>query len=293
MLLALLAAVAYGASDFLGGRAATRASVITVAVVMQATSLLLVLPVAAAVGPRPVLGTAIAWGAASGIGGAMGSLSLYRGLSRARVAVVAPLSGVLAAALAVAGALLTGERPGVVTAVGVVIGLPAVWLIAGGGADTGAARSAGPERRPAGVVEGVLAGIGFGGLFFALDRAGGGQGFWPVAAGQSSALLILVGALLTAALLTGRQLRPARDPGSAPVSWVLVAIGSGVLAIIANVAFFLAAAQGLLTVAAVLTSLYPAGTVVLARLVLDERISGRQAIGLALAGLAVVLITLG
>lgn len=149
VLLALLAAVTYGASDFLGGRASTRAPVIRVGVVMQSTSLLLVVPVAVLAGPAPRLGAELGWGAVSGLGGALGTLALYRGLSRARVAVVAPLSGVLAAALPVAGALLTGERPSLLTSVGALAGLPAVWL---------------------------LAGLGFGLLFFALDRAGGGQG---------------------------------------------------------------------------------------------------------------------
>lgn len=291
VLLALLAAASYGASDFLGGRASTRSPVINVAVVMQTTSLLLVVPVATVVGPTPTPGAALGWGATSGIGGAMGSLFLYRGLSRARVAVVAPVSGVLAAALPVAGALLTGERPAVITALGAAVGLPAVWLIAGGG--TAGPVVVGSARRPSGVLEGVLAGIGFGLLFFALDRAGGDAGFWPVAAGQAGALVILFAALLVSVLVAGRTRRRVEAGNQHRMSWLLVALGSGVLAIIANVAFFLATTQGLLTVAAVLTSLYPAATVVLARFVLDERIARRQALGLGLAGVAVVLITLG
>ena len=298
VVLALVAALAYGASDFLGGRASTRAPVTTVAAVVQATSLVLVLPVAATVGPSMLdpsagAGPALLWGLTSGLGGAVGTLFLYRGLARARVAVVAPLSGVLAAALPVLTALVAGERPSLITTVGIVAGLPAVWLIAGGGA------AAAPDQvgRPRGVLEGIVAGLGFGFLFFALDRAGDEAGLWPVAAGQAGALVILGAAVLAAALAGHRPLpsRSTRAPGTAgPASgWLPVTVVSGTLAIVANMAFFLATTQGLLTVAAVLTSLYPAGTVVLARFVLDERISRSQVTGLALAGIAVVLITLG
>jgi len=298
VVLALVAALAYGASDFLGGRASTRAPVTTVAAVVQATSLVLVLPVAATVGPSVLdpsagAGPALLWGLTSGLGGAVGTLFLYRGLARARVAVVAPLSGVLAAALPVLTALVAGERPSLITTVGIVAGLPAVWLIAGGGA------AAAPDQvgRPRGVLEGIVAGLGFGFLFFALDRAGDEAGLWPVAAGQAGALVILGAAVLAAALAGHRPLpsRSTRAPGTAgPASgWLPVTVVSGTLAIVANMAFFLATTQGLLTVAAVLTSLYPAGTVVLARFVLDERISRSQVTGLALAGIAVVLITLG
>lgn len=298
VVLALVAALAYGASDFLGGRASTRAPVTTVAAVVQATSLVLVLPVAATVGPSVLdpsagAGPALLWGLTSGLGGAVGTLFLYRGLARARVAVVAPLSGVLAAALPVLTALVAGERPSLITTVGIVAGLPAVWLIAGGGA------AAAPDQvgRPRGVLEGIVAGLGFGFLFFALDRAGDEAGLWPVAAGQAGALVILGAAVLAAALAGHRPLpsRSTRAPGTAgPASgWLPVTVVSGTLAIVANTAFFLATTQGLLTVAAVLTSLYPAGTVVLARFVLDERISRSQVTGLALAGIAVVLITLG
>ena len=298
VVLALVAALAYGASDFLGGRASTRAPVTTVAAVVQATSLVLVLPVAATVGPSMLdpsagAGPALLWGLTSGLGGAVGTLFLYRGLARARVAVVAPLSGVLAAALPVLTALVAGERPSLITTVGIVAGLPAVWLIAGGGA------AAAPDQvgRPRGVLEGIVAGLGFGFLFFALDRAGDEAGLWPVAAGQAGALVILGAAVLAAALAGHRPLpsRSTRAPGTAgPASgWLPVTVVSGTLAIVANTAFFLATTQGLLTVAAVLTSLYPAGTVVLARFVLDERISRSQVTGLALAGIAVVLITLG
>lgn len=290
VLLGLLAAVTYGASDFLGGRAATRAPVIRVGVVMQATSLVLIVPVAFLVSPTPQLGagfgSALGWGAVSGLGGALGTLALYRGLSRARIAVVAPLSGVIAAALPVAGALLTGERPSILTSVGAVIGLPAVWLIAGGGAADPAAAAV---RRPSGVVDGLIAGLGFGLLFFALDRAGGDHGLWPVVTGQGSALMIMTIAL---AVTFGRGRTSGVRPGPAG-SWWPWAAAAGVLAIVANGSFFLATTGGLLTVAAVLTSLYPAATVALARLVLDERIARRQGLGLALAAAAVVLITLG
>lgn len=296
IVLALGAALAYGAADFLGGRASVRAHFAVVTAVTQATAMALTLVTAALVG-GPLLATPLGWGALSGLGSGVGTLFLYRGLARARVAVVAPISGVLAAALPAGLALVLGERPAPVTVFGLALALPAVWLISGGGMNFGAGSGngsgddSGDEGRPSGILDGILAGVGFGLLFLALGQAGDSAGLWPVAAGQLTAF-----GLVAAVALRFRHCAAAESQTSSRSSgwsWWRIAVVCGVLSSGANVAFFAATTVGLLTIAAVLTSLYPAGTIVLARLVLNERISRGQGLGLALAGIAVVLITLG
>jgi len=302
ILFALGAALAYGASDFIGGRASTRAHFALVTAVGAGTSLVIAL-VAAPVVSGTLSSTPLLWGAVSGLGSGLGTLFLYRGLARARVAVVAPTSGVLAAALPAGIAIALGERPAPLAVVGLVLALPAVWLISGGGEANGPASTEppGPDglSGPSGVLDGVLAGFGFGLLFFALDRAGDSAGLWPLTAGQAIAF-----ALVTVVAVRRLVSTPKATPVSALESagtppppgsqrWWHLAVVTGVLASAATLLFYASTTSGLLTIAAVLTSLYPAGTIVLARLILDERISRLQGLGLALAGCAVVLITLG
>lgn len=297
ILLALGAALAYGASDFLGGRASTRAHFAVVSTVGAGTALLIALVAAPLVGGT-LSGTPLLWGTVSGVGSGMGTMFLYRGLARARVAVVAPTSGVLAAALPATVAIALGERPAPLAVVGLVLALPAVWLISGGGshgpdespADGSSGSDGSPlapgQNRPSGVVDGVLAGFGFGLLFLALDRAGDSAGLWPLTAGQAIAFA-LVG------IVALRTLNSVPQPRAGVGPWWHFAVATGVLGSAATLLFYASTTSGLLTIAAVLTSLYPAGTILLARLVLNERISPKQGLGLALAGVAVVLITLG
>ena len=280
ILLALAAALAYGASDFIGGRASTRAHFALVTTV-GAGAALVIAAIAAPVVGGELAAAPMAWGVVSGLGSALGTLFLYRGLARARVAVVAPTSGVLAAVLPAVLAVVLGERPAPVAVVGLVLALPAVWFISGGGG------SAIDDGRPCGLIDGVLAGVGFGTLFLALDQAGDSAGLWPLAAGQATSLALV--AVIAQRL---RHSAPGWDAGTGQAWWPL-AVATGVLGSAATLLFYFATTTGLLTVAAVLTSLYPAGTILLARLILDERISRMQGLGLALAGCAVVLITLG
>ncbi|MEP6697967.1 MAG: EamA family transporter [Pseudonocardiales bacterium] len=278
MLLALAAAVAYGTSDFIAGLLSRRASYLLVGAVAQViamTGTLVALPFTS---PPPATAGGLAWGAASGAGAAVGTLALYRGLAAGQMAVAAPLSGVGAAALPAVAGFLLGERPSVPAIVGIVLALPAVWLVSSADRTT---RQVGQGRVAAGVVEGLLAGVGFAVLFVALDRAGGTTGLWPVAAGQvTSAVLLLAAAAGRVRTRPGIRL----TGGAAAVG------GLGASAI---VLFFFATHRGPLTFAAVLASLYPAVTVLLARLALGERMRRLQTVGLALAGAAVVLIVTG
>lgn len=276
VVLALASALAYGASDFFGGLLSRRASAWLVAAAAQVASFVVLVVVAAAVDAAPTSAD-LWWGAAAGVGSGAGTFFLYRGLATGQMNVVAPLSALGAAVLPVAVGVLAGERPGVLTWVGILCALPAIWLVSRGG--TGG-RSAGGSGARAGVRDGLLAGAGFGLLFVALGQVPAKAGLWPLAMSQGVAALILV----LGAVGAGSAVRSIK-----PNVLVLAAL-VGVLAAAATTLYQLAAQSQLVSVAAVLTSLYPALTVVLAAVLLHERVTRVQAVGLALAAAAVVLV---
>lgn len=274
VLLALASAVAFGAADFLAGVLSQRVHFSVVALVSQTSAsvcICAVLPFVDGAGPSI---RALGWGAASGLGGGVGSLALYRGLGRGQMSVVAPLSAVGGAALPALAGLALGERPSLLALGGMALALPGLWLVSRP-ADGGGSTSAG-------VSDGLLAGAGFAVLFVALDRAGDRSGLWPVATGQVAALLVLAGFAVAR--------RPDRTPAVAGAG-ARAAILVGATSVAATLLYFLATNAGLLTVAAVLTSLYPAVTVALAVTVLRERATRAQQLGLALAAAAVTMIT--
>jgi drug/metabolite transporter (DMT)-like permease len=282
ILLALASALGYGSADFIAGWLSRRSHYARVSLLAQIAAGASALIASLVVGGRPS-GASLAWGALSGLGGGLGTLALYRGLARGRMNVVAPLSGVLAAALPALVGLALGERPAPAALVGLGLALPAVWLTARTEHED-AARSG--TSASSSVVDGILAGLGFAVLFIGLQRAGLGEGLWPTASSQ------LVGALPMLAL-HARALR--RSP-SDPPEGVWLRLGPpfvGVLVAVAAICFFLATQRGLLTIVAVLTSLYPAVTVALARWLLAERIGRWQGVGLALAAVSVALISTG
>jgi drug/metabolite transporter (DMT)-like permease len=204
-------------------------------------------------------------------------VSLYRGLAVARMSVVAPLSAVLSAALPAVAGLLLGEHLATLAWAGIVIALPAVTLVS-------LQPGAGQGSRRAGIVNGVVAGSGFALLFIALDRAGTSAGAWPLLPGQA------VAALLVLAWAAPARNRPA------PKTWSLAwrtGVAAGVLGGIANLLYLAATGAGQLAVVAVVTALYPAVTVLLARLTLHERWSRLQIIGLAVSAVAVAAISIG
>ena len=187
------------------------------------------------------------------------------------MAVAGPLSAVGAAALpALVGALL-GERLAAASIVGVLVALPAIWLVSGAGTS-----SNGPRR---GAVDGLVSGAGFSLEFVALERAGTGSGLWPVAVSQTTALLLLAALVFV--------LRPALRASRTSVG---LALAAGVLALTATSLYFVAANAGLLTVAAVLASLYPAVTVCSRPRSCASDRTVRQLFGLAMAAVAVILI---
>lgn len=277
VVLALLSALAYGVSDFVGGLTTRRLDVWTTAAFAQLVSLLVVILPAVLSDGSPT-GTQLAWGVLAGIGSAAGTMFLYRGLARGRMSVVAPISAVGSAVVPVAVAVLTGERPAALAWVGVACALPAIWLVSQAEHHVGA----GAASTRTSVVDGLLAGAGFGLLFVALGQVPEEAGLLPVVAMQAASSIVLV----AAAYGVGNGLRWRRDAVLGPAA-------AGVLAAAATVLFQLATQSGLLTVASVLTALYPATTVLLAAALLKERIAPRQAAGLALAAVAVALVAAG
>lgn len=275
--LALLSALSYGTSDFTAGLAGRRLSPSVVTGVAQTFGLgaaLVAIALFSGDGPRA---PALAWGALSGVGSAIGTLSLYRGLAMARMTVVATLSGVLTAVIPVIVGVALGNGLSTEAAAGIVIAVPAILLVSWHPGKTSTGSGAGV------VVYGVLAGAGFGLLFVALDRAGTGSGAWPLVPGQFVSVV-----LLTPLAVRGLH-QPTRSPGTAAALTVITGILSG----LANLLFLAATGRGELAIVAVLSALYPAFTVLLARAFLGEQWSRSQAIGLLAAAAAVVLVSTG
>jgi drug/metabolite transporter (DMT)-like permease len=273
--LALASALAYGASDFVGGVGSRRHSPWQIALVGQLAGALVMVAAGLAVPGNPTMAD-FAWAAVAGVGSATGGIALYRGLARGRMGLVAPISGVGAALLPLLAGVAFGERPGLVVWLGIVAAMPGIWLVSRGPAS--GARS--DTRRS--VVDGAVAGAGFGVLFIALAQISDDAGLLPLAANQ------LVGAILTlaAAAALKQQWRPTSDV----LGWGSAA---GVLGSLGTLSFLLASGTTNLAVTGVLASLYPAVTVLLAAGLLHERVSLGQRAGIGLCTLAVAAMALG
>jgi len=271
--LALTAAVCYGGSDFVGGLLSRGAHYARVGVAMQgAAALAIMVLVVVRREAAPDL-VSLLWGALAGVGGAVGTLALYRGLAAGTMNIAAPLSAVGAAGLPVIVDVSLGQRLSTAALLGVLLALPGVWLV------SRSAEAPGSRRTGAGVLDGLVAGAGFATLFVGLDLAGDQHGLWPVASSQVVSFVLLVGYAVV--------LRPGPPRTS---RWAVV---PGLLAVTAVVLFTAATQLGSLTLAAVITSLYPAVTVVLARVVLREQSITSHLVGMALCAACVVAFALG
>ena len=271
ILLGLAAALLYGGSDFSGGLASRRFGPVRVTVLGAAVST--VLAWAALIvsgGPGPDL-RAIAWGLASGLAGGAGTLVLYRGLARGQMSVVGPVSAVGAAVVPVVAGVALGEHPSVLAVAGVLVSLPAIVLVAASGSVRG--------KLGGGLVDGLAAGLAFGILFVGLAQAGRNAGLWPVASEQTGALLPVLAVAVKS-----------RVPLRIPVRAAGLPVLAGASGTAATLTYFYATHFSMLAIAAVLVSLYPGFTVLLARVVLHERFSPAQRAGLGLCALAVAAI---
>ena len=284
VLLSLFAALSYGLADFNGGIASKRAGAWAVALVCQLAGGTVVVIVALADGGSPGAGD-FAWALLAGVGNGFGTAFLYRGLASGRMGVVAPVSGVGAVVLPVTVGILTGERPETTVWTGLVLALPAIWLVSREPLtpmELPIAGSSGARSGGSGIVDGVLAGLGFGVLFAALAQIPRDAGFMPLALNQ---FIAAVGIVLVALAL--------RQDWVPRTRWALGGILSGALGSLATGLFLVATQHGYLSVAAVITSLYPAFTVLLAASVLRERVHATQGVGLALCLASVVLVASG
>lgn len=273
ILFGLLAAVFYGAADFCGGFATKRSDMYAVTATSQASGLMLLLVL------LPVLGghftqQALLYGAIGGICGAGGVLLLYHALSIGKMGVVSPITAVLAAAVPVVAGFALGDRLTVWQMAGIAIALVSVVLIS---------LSTEPDGRfefsTAGVREAIASGVLLGAYLLFLSLAGEHAGAYPLLFARVASVVVLV---LCAAALR-RPVVPAR--GS-----IAIVLLTGVIDMSANVLYVLSVYAGYLSIAAVLTSLYPGSTVLLARIVLGERLAIVQKIGVALALAGVALI---
>jgi drug/metabolite transporter (DMT)-like permease len=286
ILLAAASALVWGTADYAGGRATRQLAALRTAVLSKLLSLpaLAVLLLLTPAAPVPA---SLAWGAVAGVVGMLALIIFYRALSAGAMAVVAPVSAVTTAVLPFAVGLLTGDRPAVVALVGVGCAVLAIALV------SLTPRPADGERgavTPALVGGAMAAGAGFGLFFVLLDRgdlaAGGDAGLWPVAAAQAGALAV-GGLLLARSVAAGGGAD--RDPPvrGALLGWLAAA---GILDMSANALYLVAVRDGLLSVVAPVSALYPVSTVLLALLLDRERVRPVQIAGLGLAVAALVLV---
>jgi drug/metabolite transporter (DMT)-like permease len=283
VLLALISALAYGLSDFIGGLVARRTSAWSVAVVGSLTAAVCTAVLAALVPGDPGWSD-LAWAVLAGLGSGAGAGFLYRGFAAGRMGVVAPVSAVGAALVPLLVGVVSGERPAVLAWVGIAAALPGIWLVSREPVpeDTGQHEAGHHSATAAGVIDGLLAGLGFGVLFAALGQIPDSAGLWPLALTQ---LLSVPAVVVIAGLLRERWVPRHR------AAWH--AVWCGLLSTVATVMFLFATQRGFLTISGVLASLYPAFTILLAALVLKEHIHRAQAVGLVLCGGAVALVAAG
>ena len=283
LLLALLSALAYGVSDFIGGVVSRRTPAWGVAFVVQGTSALTFLVTAPWVAYGSTGGDLL-WGAVAGVGSGVGISFLFRGFAAGRMSVVAPLSAVGAAVLPAVAGFVLDERLGTLVMLGLLVAIPGIWLVASGEDTPGEPHSGETRRSPVdrGVLDGCLAGVGFAVTFVALDQVAAGAGLWPLFTMQAAS----ASTVPVLALLLGARVFPLPRP--AWRAWY-----GGPVSAVAGLAFYLATSQGLLTVAAVLASLYPAVTILLAVVLLHERIRRGQTAGLLLCAACIGLVVAG
>jgi drug/metabolite transporter (DMT)-like permease len=271
---ALTASLAWGVGDFLGGVKSRTLPAVTVMAVSQTFGLAAVAIAVAVRGSGPS-GPEVAWAALAAVFGTIGLAAFYRGMAAGAISVVAPIAAV-AAGIPVAWGVLSGDRIGVLQGIGVAGAL-------GGSVMTSLERRGAQTRVAAGVGWAVLAMLGFGGYFVPMHAAAAHDWLWPAFVFRAASTPLAWSATLV---------RHGRPRGIRPHAAVLAAVG--ILDTGGNVAFAAAAASHeLLSIAAVLASLYPVVTVLLARFVLGERVQRSQELGVVVVLSGVVLITAG
>lgn len=316
ILLSVVAAALFGAADFLCGLAARTLSTLRILAIAQAAGLLTALIALLAGLGGPLSGSDAAFAALAGLSGVLGLGFLYRGLASSSISIVSPLSALLAAFVPALYGVLTGERPGPTASVGMLVCIPAILLLT---LDTGRREepcSGNPGHASRLALDPVLqeprhqkhadssrslffgaaAGVFLGGFYLLISRCGPESEISPLVLARASSLA----AILVASLVLAAGKRHAAGPrrsGSRTVSshsrltnrYVLMAFSGGVFDMLANAAYLGAARQGLLMIVSIVSSLFPVPTVLLARIVLKERIPGLRLAGIGLSLVGMIL----
>lgn len=272
VMFALASSLSWGAGDFSGGLASRRASAFSVVVAAHATGLVCLVVLALAWSEPFPSALDMFWGGAAGLMGAMGLVAFYRALAVGQMGINAPLAAMLSAAVPVVFSAFFEGLPGPLQLTGFVLALIAVGLISGMGRAKG---------RPEGLGLALLAGLGFGCFFILISQVSHTAVFWPLAVARLTSFLFI----LAITLIRRQEVLPKK----AVVPTVLLA---GILDVAGNAFFVLASHTGRLDVSAVLSSLYPAATVLLASIFLRERVSRLQVMGIIIALVAIPLISM-
>ncbi|HXE84114.1 MAG TPA: DMT family transporter [Gemmatimonadales bacterium] len=277
-LLALLSAGFYGAADFTGGLATRRANALPVVLISQAIGLVLVavaIPLLPAASPSRA---DLWWGALAGITGGIGVALLYRALAIGTMSVVAPITAVVAVALPVVISVVLGERPRGLPLLGILLGIAAIVLVSRPTVQP----SDSPAARRSGVGHAFLAGIGVALFLLTLAQTRREAGLWPLLTDRIASV-----AFFAIVIVVSRgSVRLPKNPTA-------LALAGGSLDMIANALYLLAVRIGPFSPVVTLSALYPAGTVLLARAILGERLSWWQAAGIVCALIAVTMIVGG
>jgi drug/metabolite transporter (DMT)-like permease len=283
-LLAIGSAVLYGAADFTGGLTTRRAGTIPVVILSQASGLVLLallLPLLPAASPsRPDL----LWGALAGLTGGIGVALLYRALAIGTMAVVAPTTAVCAVAIPVVVSVMLGERPMPLAVAGIALGIASIVLVSQHRPAEEPEREhrASEKGHRSGVGTALASGVAIGFFFLTLAQTRSDAGMWPILVARLVSVT-LFGAVAIVGRISIRM----------PARMALLATVCGVIDMLANALYLVAAREGPLSIVVTLSSLYPASTVLLARVVLGERLNVLQISGVACALAAVVLIVSG
>jgi drug/metabolite transporter (DMT)-like permease len=273
VLFALTSAVTWGSGDFSGGQAARKSHQYQVLMLAALSGMVVLVASAIIRGEGLPTGRSLFWGAMAGSAGALGMAALYRALSMGHTASVAPTSAITCAALPVLFGMLTAGLPKLTQLAGFVLAFFGIWLLS-------RTPNTGDKTFRKGMILAFLSGIGFGGFFIFIALVEKGQVFVPVLVART----VTLGIALIMLRLNHLPL-----PG---ISHNPLAILAGVLDTGGNVFYLLATQYTRLDVAALLSSFYPAGTVILASIILKEKVSPTQWTGMILCLLALTLIML-
>jgi drug/metabolite transporter (DMT)-like permease len=268
----LAAVLAWGTSDFLGGYATRRANVFVFTAIVNAGGLLMMAALVGATHPALPSARSALWVLAGGVCGGVSLAIFYRALSSGRMGLAAPVAAVLGAAIPTLFSMITEGLPGPIRIVGFVLAVAGLWLLT---------RSE-DGSTPEGIELAVLAGIGFAGFYLCIRQAGGSSVLWI-------ASLTRTGGLLITGLIVVAQ-RRFRDITAVGISWGVL---TGCIDSLGTMLFVRASQSGRLDEAVVLSSLYPAMTVLLARIFLKEHFTTWKVAGILAALTAVPLIAKG